>query len=486
MEVQMNVSSRSLASLAILLLPALSVSLNAANDVVPPSAAAELGTGFSESILATGLEMPWEITIGPDKHLWTTERAGKRVSRIDLETGEKSVAVTIEDAFVGKQHEGVLGLALHPELGSGTNHDFIYVVYTYDSGTTGVVDDRRSKIVQFTWDANSSTLKEPIELVSGIPAGDDHNAGRIKFGPDGMLYYANGEQGHNQLANVCKPIGTQRLPSKGEVEAKDWSGYRGKILRIAADGSIPKDNPVINGVRSHVFTYGHRNPQGLVFGPNGELYSSEQGPSSDDEINLLTGGKNYGWPHVAGYQDDQSYTYINWSSVPDCDPKTAGGLKPKFGAPEAAETSWTNPDFVPPLKTFFTVPKGYPFSDASCPKDSNYICNPTIAPSSIDYYPSTGGIPGWENSLLVTSLKNGALYLVGLTADGKWVQGDGQKLFTSANRYRDLAISADGSTIYVATDTAGNVRDPVTGGVTNKLTNPGSILAFKYEKPQSN
>ncbi len=171
---------------------------------------------------------------------------------------------------------------------------------------------------------------DPVDLVSGIPAGEDHNAGRIKFGPDGMLYYSNGEQGHNQFASVCKPIESQLLPTSAEVKDKDWSAYRGKVLRIAADGSIPKDNPKIDGVRSHVFTVGHRNPQGLVFGSNGDLYSSEQGPSSDDEINLLAAGKNYGWPHVNGYQDNQSHIYINWSVAPKCDPETAGGMKPKL------------------------------------------------------------------------------------------------------------------------------------------------------------
>ena len=97
-----------------------------------------------------------------------------------------------------------------------------------------------------------------------------------------------------------------------------------------------------------------------------------------------------------------------------------------------------------------------------------------------------GAIPGWGNSLLVTSLKNGAVYRVGLTGDGKWVQGDGEKLFTSANRYRDTAISADGSTIYVATDVEGKVRDPLTRGLPKSSANPGSILVFKFANPVTN
>ena len=84
------------------------------------------------------------------------------------------------------------------------------------------------------------------------------------------------------------------------------------------DGGIPDDNPVINGVRSHVYTYGHRNPQGLVF-VGDLLFEAEHGPSSDDEINLLVAGGNYGWPHVAGFRDDQGYVYGNWSAAPDCE-----------------------------------------------------------------------------------------------------------------------------------------------------------------------
>src|SRR3954469_18817856 len=90
------------------------------------------------------------------------------------------------------------------------------------------------------------------------------------------------------------------------------------------DGSIPSDNPVIAGVRSHVYSYGHRNPQGLVFGPDGKLYESEHGPNTDDEINLIRAGGNYGWPYVAGYRDDQSYAFgelvgVKGRSVPVAD-----------------------------------------------------------------------------------------------------------------------------------------------------------------------
>ena len=98
------------------------------------------------------------------------------------------------------------------------------------------------------------------------------------------------------------------------MQAQDWSSYWGKILRIDLDGGIPSDNPAINGVRSHIYSYGHRNQLGLAFAPGGLLYESEHGPSSDDEVNLILPGRNYGWPHVAGHRDDKAYTYANWSA----------------------------------------------------------------------------------------------------------------------------------------------------------------------------
>ena len=100
-----------------------------------------------------------------------------------------------------------------------------------------------------------------------MPAGNDHQAGRMKIGPDRKLYYTIGDQGNNQLGNYCIPIESQRLPTQAEIQAKNYVAYVGKSLRLNLDGSIPNDNPEIAGVRSHVFTYGHRNPQGIDFGP---------------------------------------------------------------------------------------------------------------------------------------------------------------------------------------------------------------------------
>ena len=123
---------------------------------------------------------------------------------------------------------------------------------------------------------------------------------------------------------------------------------------------MPKDNPVINGVRSHIYTYGHRNAQGLVFAGD-NLFSTEHGPSSDDELNLLEAGGNYGWPNVAGFKDDLAYEYVN---------NFDNGKTYK-------ESEFTASNFKEPLKTFFTVQKNYNFKNEQCGKLS-YLCWPTI------------------------------------------------------------------------------------------------------------
>jgi PQQ-dependent dehydrogenase (s-GDH family) len=431
---------------------------------------------FSGRVLASGLEFPWEITWGPDNYLWVTERAGKRVTRIDPKTGEKSTAVTINEVLVGPQHEGLLGMALHPKLLQGSGNDFVYVAYTYDA-EPGEVTIRRTKIVRFTYNRAAKTLSEPSEMIAGIPAGTDHNAGRMAFGPDGMLYYTNGDQGGNQFANFCRPSRAQVLPTAEEIRSKNWSSYTGKILRLTPEGGIPSDNPTIKGVQSHIYSYGHRNPQGIVFGPDGKLYSAEHGPNTDDEINLIEAGKNYGWPHVAGYRDDQAYVYQNWSAAPNCESLTWNNLTSPEVVPKQKETEWNSPDFREPIFTMFTVPNSQNFEDPAC-KGMFFPCRPSIAPSSIDFYPSDGGIPRWGNSLLVTTLKHGALYRFKLTADGGSIN-DVSQMFVTVNRYRDLALGPDKKTIYIATDNGGYARDGA-GGVTDKMANPGVILEFKY------
>ena len=283
-------------------------------------------------------------------------------------------------------------------------------------------------------------------MLDGLPAWDDHGGGRLRFGPDGKLYLTRGDHGSNWLANACNVIRSQELPTVDEVRARDWSKYQGKILRLNLDGSIPDDNPLLNGTRSHIYTYGHRNPQGLVFAPNGLLYSAEHGPSTDDELNLITAGGNYGWPLVAGYKDDRSYAYANWSaSSPEtCKTLKFSSLNIPASVPQTSESSFTGV-FVAPLATFFTVPAGYELAKSG---------TATIAPSGLDLYASKA-IPGWDMSLIVTGMRTGAIYRAKLSRDGRHVEGEPIEYFKAETRYRDLAISPDGLHIYVSTDDHG-------------------------------
>ena len=429
------------------------------------SHAAELKTEqFTGSVLTEGLDAPWDMQWGADDQLWLTERQGKRITRVNPQNGEKQTVITLDEVHTGPQHEGLLGFTFSPAF---AQDHYLYTAYTYMDG-----NHEHTKIIRLTYDPNNHTAGAPHTIIDKLPAGTDHNAGRLRFGPDGKLYYTIGELGHNQGKHRYEPIEAQRLPSQQELDAKGYSAYVGKTLRLEADGSIPADNPQINGVRSHVYTYGHRNPQGLVF-VDDKPYSVEHGPNSDDEINLLQPGGNYGWSHVAGYRDNQAYEYTNYS---------LSKTRPENGEPTDVkpekETDWTAP-MNEPLKIFHTVNNDYRYKDDAC-GELTYVCWPTIAPASVTYYPENGANPYWHNSLVITALKNGAVYVVPLNSSKDNVQGDVRTYFHSANRYRVAALNPKGDKIYIATDVKGNVVG-MDGKHTGKLANPGAILEFTYQ-----
>ena len=388
------------------------------------------GEAFASRIVAMDLANPWEVTWGPDEQLWITERTAFRVTRVNPADGARRVALTLADVYQTSVQDGLMGLALHPDLLQSRGRDFVYLAYTYDADS-GAGVDRRMRVRRYSYDAAAQTLGSPLDLLDNLPAHDDHGGGRLAIGPDGKLYLSRGDQGSNWLANYCTAIHSQDLPSAGDVAARNWTTYQGKILRMELDGAIPADNPAIGGVRSHIHSYGFRNPQGLTFGSTGLLYASEHGPSTDDEIDLAQAGKNYGWPHVAGFNDDRAYAYANWSasSPAPCASLKFDSLNPPPSVPSATESGWRHPDFVAPLITFFTVPAGYDLAKQG---------NATIAPGSIEFYDSTG-IPGWRQSLLVTGMRTGVVYRVKLTDDGRSVDGPAREVLQTGepvSRYR--------------------------------------------------
>jgi len=444
---------------------------------------------FRKTVVTSGMAGPWEITWGPDNKIWVTERTGKRITRVDPVTGERNVAITIDEVSAPGGQDGLLGMALHPELLKGTGNDYVYVAYTYVDQARGAhswIPDHKNpyrylylKVVRLSYDRAQAKLSSPMDVLTGLPGGNGHVAGRLKFGPDKKLYLTIGDQGNNQLGNFCLPAESQRLPTKAEMDARNYVAYVGKSLRINLDGTVPKDNPKLDGVVSHVFTFGHRNPQGLDFGPDGTLYSSEQGPKSDDEVNILKSGGNYGWPNVVGFKDNKAYEFARWAeaSTP-CSQLRFSDLAIHPSVPREAETAFKKP-MVDPVATMFTVPTGFNFHDPVC-KGIDFICWPTVATSSIENYRSKdNSIPGWENVLLVTTLKRGSLYVLPLTTNGKAAAGKFWRYFQSENRYRDTAISPDRKTIYIATD-PGGLGEALAGGAVRRMQDQGAILAFTY------
>jgi PQQ-dependent dehydrogenase (s-GDH family) len=429
---------------------------------------------FSFRVVASGLNGPWEIVWGPDDHLWVTERLARRIIRVNPATGAVTPAAVIEESYDpgASWHEGVLGLALHPDLLKGAGRDFVFVAYFYDADP-GEALSRQMKVRRFTYDPATQTLGNPLDVLTDLPANDDHSGGRLVFGPDQKLYLTRGDNGGNWLQNMCRPNKSQDLPTAAQVAAADWSTYEGKILRMNQDGTIPLDNPVLAGVRSHVYSYGHRNPQGLAFAPSGLLYSSEHGPGTDDEVNLIWPGRNYGWPHVAGYRDDRGYIYANWShsaGVPCASLKFSEFGPPPPSVPRHRETEWTG-DFVPPLKTFFTVAEGYDLETSG---------GSTIAAGGLEVYSArANGIPGWADSLLMTGMTMGRVYRMKLNDDGRSIVGSDEELFRTVNRYRDIAIGADQRSFYLVTDNEGFGRSTdLEGGGVRTFANPGAILEF--------
>ena len=422
-------------------------------------------------------DYPYELIYGPDNYLWLTERIGKKINRVNLTDGTVDLLVNLSSlVYQSGGQDGLLGMALHPQLLQSTGNDYVYIAYTY--GTSDPT--RRTKIVRYTYSqvGNDGTLSSPFELITNLSGSNDHNSGRLTIGPDNKLYYTIGDQGANQFGNKCNPIKAQVLPTQGEIDALDYSSYQGKVLRMNLDGTIPSDNPILNSVQSHIFSYGHRNAQGIVFGTNGNLYSNEHGPKSDDEINIIQSGGNYGWPFVAGFRDDKNYAYCNWSSAPTCASLSFSDYTCGTGATSTTESSWAG-TFIDPITTLFTIDDGFNFT-------GGWLTWPTIGPSSIiNYEGYSSPIPGWNNSLLSTTLKKGKIYRSILSGDGNSIIGNPEEILYTQNRYRDIAIDPNGKILYIITDSGGTTSGP-SGSSSLSVVNPGAILIFTHETFLSN
>ena len=242
----------------------------------PVSNLSNLTNSSGVEIIAEGLQAPRSIDISKDGRIFVSEKRGS-IRVVDNGTLLTEPVGDIKAENIGDA--GLLGLTLHPNF---TQNHLFYVYYTY-SNSTGLFN----KVLLLT--ESNNRIIDSKTILDGIPGDEYRDGGRIKFGPDGKLYVSTGDASIPELS-------------------QDLDSLAGKILRTNEDGTIPQDNPFSN---SPVYAYGFRNVQGLAWAPNsGALYSSDQGGAGNDEINLISPGKNYGWPHEEcnSSDDDNRYT----------------------------------------------------------------------------------------------------------------------------------------------------------------------------------
>ncbi|MBO0779530.1 MAG: PQQ-dependent sugar dehydrogenase, partial [Ktedonobacteraceae bacterium] len=286
------------------------------------------------------------------------ERASGRLLAISP-SGQVEVVQQLPSRSIGEG--GLLGLAISPHYASD---GWVYAYYSTD------VDNR---IVRFHLKGS------PIPILTGIPVSTNHNGGRIAFGPDGMLYAGTGDATVRSNAQSLKTLA-------------------GKILRMKPDGGIPGDNPFPN---SRIYSYGHRNVQGLTWDARGQLYASEFGQDTFDEVNRIKAGGNYGWPIVEGRGNDGR--------------------------------------FINPITTWAT-------SEAS-PSGAVILKN--------------GAIPQWEGTLFVAGLRGERLWHLTLNADGS-VKKREALLQGQFGRLRHVAQAPDGS-LWILTSNRDGRGNPVAG-----------------------
>ncbi|HOC12943.1 MAG TPA: PQQ-dependent sugar dehydrogenase [Propionicimonas sp.] len=225
-----------------------------------PDATGSAPASAARRVLATKLDVPWDFVRLPDESVLITLRDRGELVRL-ASSGELQTVAKVDGVRPGGEG-GLLGIALSPAFASD---QLLYLYYT------AAADNR---VVRYRYDGG---LADSRPIVTGIPKAGNHNGGRLRFGPDGNLYIGTGDAGNTR-------------------NSQDRDSLGGKILRVHPDGSIPDDNPFGNAV----YSYGHRNVQGLGWDASGRLYASEFGQNAYDELNLIKAGANYGWPQTEG------------------------------------------------------------------------------------------------------------------------------------------------------------------------------------------
>ncbi|MEO0468275.1 MAG: PQQ-dependent sugar dehydrogenase [Bacteroidota bacterium] len=309
---------------------------------------------------ATQLNLPWDMQWWGNEKIVFTERPGT-ISRLDLSNGQVDLLHSVDNVAFETQ-SGLLALALHPNW---PDSNAVYAVYNYYEPNF-LISTRLEKLL---YDAVQDSLIPVDTLAEGISGASTGTGARLLATADRFLYLTVGD---TELGTV----------------SQDSSSLNGKVLRWTLEGGIPNDNPIPN---SPIFTFGHRNPQGMTEGENGRIYLSEHGTFNNDEINLLEGGRNYGWPQIAGFCDA--------SNQMACDQLNM--------------------------------------------KEPLAVWTPPIAPSGMAFYGSNV-IAEWNNSLLLANLRDKSLSCLFLSPDGQQIIEQQSYLQDSIGRIRDVLVSPDG------------------------------------------
>jgi glucose/arabinose dehydrogenase len=468
--------------------------------IVTPAVATQVTAGRMKEVYRQqnisppqGLADPWEVIYGPDNMLWITEAKGYRVYRVDpvngaretvLDVSQGSKFLPVADQTFNCQFNngngaqgGFAGMVLHPKFLDATDpKNYVYVAYVHSQASSTMFTNR---VVRFEYNTTTGKLELPVSLCDTLPGSSDHNSQRMIIAPvSGIdyLFYASGDMGAGQFGNATRANRAQ-LPRSSE----------GKILRfnLETDGDadaynkwIPSTgigdatNPYNSSlpVQSATWAIGIRNNQGFAYDSVlKKLYGSSHGPFSDDEINVIEGGRNYGHPLVIGYAGDDNVNGTTAGAAKYMSPPHPSSCPDIIDESDNASTIGSS--YRDPL--FSAYPKSDLFPSIKALWDANPISNNGLWPSEgwsgLDFYSNTV-IPGWKRSLIASSLKWGRLVRIRLDKTGdstahksranNTFKQDTVSYFGSQNRFRDIALAPNGKDIYVVMDRSTTTSGP--------------------------
>lgn len=337
-------------------------------------------TNYSYEVVVDGLEIPWGMAFISTEELLVTEKSG---TLYRVKEGQKTIVNGLPEIYTRGQG-GLLDVALHPNF---SENKIIYMTL----GANVEKDDKGGNTALYCATLNGTELSDVKLLYKATPNSKkgQHFGSRIVFDQEGHVYFGVGDRGNR------------------DENPQDLARDGGKVYRLNLDGSIPEDNPFVNeaGAKKAVFSYGHRNPQGMVVHPKtGQVWENEHGPQGGDEINIIKKGVNYGWPKI---------TYgMNYSGTPITDKTSAPNMEQPF-----------------------------------------YYWVPSIAPSGMAF--STSGVyKEWKDNLFVGSLK--FEYLERLVIQNNKVVKR-EKVLDKIGRVRNVVEGPDGY-LYLGVEGKGIVK----------------------------